>query len=339
MQSLTLKDGTAVEMATTQGTGGRNEFLFDQVFDESTSQETMFEAHKDLIDGALEGYSGCILAYGQTGAGKTHTMTGPAKSTFADRGLCMRTAGYLFEKARTISRSSDTVSIRLSVLEIYNETLVDLLNEFTLENDAAPEPSMTMSGSTKTAGTTNKLNLVDTTMGIMVPGLRILPLDSEDDAYSLLTSAVTNRVVANHKLNQQSSRSHCVYTYYITRTKLPSAKSMKSSKTRSEAEATSKADVIQSKLHLVDLAGSERSSKTGSIGQTQREASHINKSLLYLEQVVLALSQAKSKKKDHIPYRQSKLTYLLKDSIGGNYRTALIACIWPHRSKLNMLVH
>jgi kinesin family protein 6/9 len=129
------------------------------------------------------------------------------------------------------------------------------------------------------------------------------------------------RSVAEHQLNRQSSRSHAIYTFHITRSK--SAPSNSSNAKSGGGDDYS--DAVQSKLHLVDLAGSERIEKSGSTGGLAKEAAHINRSLTFLEQVVVALTQSK---RDHIPYRQSKLTYLLKDSLGGNCNTYLIACVW-----------
>ena len=244
-------------------------------------------------------------------------MTGPANDDFVERGLCMRTAGCLFERSRKINATeNNSISIRLSVLEIYNEAITDLLR-----NSPSISAMALSSGSshiqTQTQAQIQKLSIVDTPNGIIIPGLYLLPLSSEEDAYNLLFEAYSNRVVAEHQLNRRSSRSHVIYTYYITRTKsYPSVNG-----------ADVDPEVVNSKLHLIDLAGSERVEKTGSVGNLQKEASHINRSLTFLEQVVIALTQSK---RDHIPYRQSKLTYLLKDSLGGNCHSFMVACIWPH---------
>ena len=268
-------------------------------------------------------------------------MTGPANDDYAERGLCMRTAGCLFERSRRMNATeSNSVSIRLSVLEIYNETITDLLRN-TSAMTAIPSTSRRASTKTTIQQTQTqtptqipKLSIVDTPNGIIIPGLYLLPLSSEEEAYNLMFEAYSNRVVAEHQLNRRSSRSHVIYTFYITRTRLPtSSSSTTSSSTSTSAQGDSGAEVdpevINSKLHLIDLAGSERVEKTGSTGTLQKEASHINRSLTFLEQVVIALTQSK---RDHIPYRQSKLTYLLKDCIGGNCHTHMVACVWPHEN-------
>ena len=268
-------------------------------------------------------------------------MTGPEDDNFAERGLCMRTAGCLFERSRRINATEfNSVSIRLSVLEIYNESITDLLrNVSSMTPTPAPPTTTTANNSNNssmksTTQSTQKLSIVDTPNGIIIPGLYLLPLSSEEDAYNLLFEAYSNRVVAEHQLNRRSSRSHVIYTFYVTRTRLPSSTSNTTSATTSSrhdsissAQIEIDPEVINSKLHLIDLAGSERVDKTGSTGTIQKEASHINRSLTFLEQVVIALTQSK---RDHIPYRQSKLTYLLKDCFGGNCHTYMVACVWPH---------
>jgi hypothetical protein len=167
-----------------------------------------------------------------------------------------------------------------------------------------------------------------------------MPVDTVDDALTLLMEAQANRAVAEHQLNHASSRSHIIYSYYITRTSTSQSAATIAKQTKNKIPAPNPNGsednpsvvedpiVHQSKLHIVDLAGSERMNKTGSVGTVQKEANYINRSLSFLEQVVIALSQSN---RDHIPYRQSKLTYLLKDSLGGNSNTYLIACIWPRR--------
>jgi kinesin family protein 6/9 len=151
--------------------------------------------------------------------------------------------------------------------------------------------------------------------GVVIKNARMVICDTEEDALNCLFEGELARTVAAHQLNNRSSRSHTVFTVHI--------------ESRSRVESTDK--VITSKLHLVDLAGSERTKKTGSSGLTLKEATFINKSLSFLEQVVIALS---SNHRDHIPYRQSRLTNLLRDSLGGNCKTVMIANIWPEASHL-----
>lgn len=145
---------------------------------------------------------------------------------------------------------------------------------------------------------------------VLVKGLTRRQADNEEDAQQILFEGENNKTVAEHKLNRNSSRAHSIFTIHL--------------EMRSKVESSEK--VIMSKINLVDLAGSERTKKTGSEGRTLVEAQFINKSLSFLEQVVVALSD---QQRDHIPYRQNKLTYLLKDSIGGNSKTCMVANVWP----------
>merc|ERR1719146_144965 len=145
---------------------------------------------------------------------------------------------------------------------------------------------------------------------VVVKGLSEILVEDEQEALQVFFAGNSARVVAEHKLNQASSRSHCIFTVHV--------------ESRSRMESSER--VEYAKLHLVDLAGSERVKKTNSEGVTLKEAAYINKSLSFLEQVVLALSD---RNRDHIPYRQAKLTHYLKDSLGGNCETKMIANIWP----------
>lgn len=150
-------------------------------------------------------------------------------------------------------------------------------------------------------------------------GLSLTVCDTEEDALNQLFEGLTNRTVSEHALNKASSRSHAVFTIHI--------------QSRSRVESSDK--VIYSKLHLVDLGGSERTKKTGSVGIGLKEATYINKSLSYLEQCVIALSE---RKREHVPYRQTKLTNILRDSLGGNCRTLMVANIWPEYDHLEETV-
>jgi len=160
----------------------------------------------------------------------------------------------------------------------------------------------------------------DSKGNLTVKGLTKHIVNNEEEAFNLLFEGEANRTISEHQLNKESTRSHCIFTIYL--------------EMKSRIESSEK--VITSKLNFVDLAGSERVKKTGSTGVILKEANYINKSLTFLEQVVVSLTdKKKSKSKEHVPYRQSKLTHLLKDSIGGNCRTVMIATMWPEYSHLN----
>uniref|UniRef100_A0A8U7MF23 Kinesin-like protein n=1 Tax=Corvus moneduloides TaxID=1196302 RepID=A0A8U7MF23_CORMO len=260
----------------------------------NTSQKMVYETvAKDLVAKALQGYNGTIMCYGQTGAGKTYTMTG-VTSDYRRRGIIPRAIHQIFKAAAEFLNVM--VTVRISYLEIYNEALFDLL---------APELAR---GCRDT-----QLVVRDGPQGVYVKGLSIHPVSHEEEALHLLFEGETNRVIGEHTLNKNSSRSHCIFTLYI--------------ECRSRDYTNPKC--LKSKITLIDLAGSERLSKTGSEGQLRVEASYINKSLSFLEQLVIALADPK---REHIPFRQSKLTHVLKDSLGGNCNTVLVTNIYGEAS-------
>jgi len=268
-------------------------FCFDGVIDENVSQSKLFERQvaKAVVGRAMDGYNGTVLAYGQTGAGKTYTMMGDG--TFVNRGIVPRAISQIFRQITSsiANPGAPKYRILISFCEIYNETLLDLLSTLTAED----QPTLTLSE--------------DESGCVVVRGLGKHVVEDEGQALELLFGGEKNRAVAEHRMNASSSRSHTVFTIHIER-----------------IIGTDGMQFISvSKLNLVDLAGSERLSKTGSIGSIQREAQYINRSLSFLEQVTIALG---NRGREHIPYRSSKLTYMLKDSIGGNCRTLLIANIW-----------
>merc|ERR1719473_1339537 len=208
------------------------------------------------------------MAYGQTGAGKTHTMTG-GHSGFSDRGLVPRCISAIFAEAQ--GRPESSIVVRLSYCEIYNELMFDLLTDTSVSDQSGD------------------LAIVEDAKGaIQVRGLATPVAATEEEALHIFFEGDTNRHVAEHTLNKGSTRSHCIFTIYV--------------ESRSRVESSEK--VIYSKLHLVDLAGSERLKKTGSEGVLMKEATYINKSLSFLLQVVKALAE---KGRDHVPYRQAKL--------------------------------
>ncbi|NWU11418.1 KIF9 protein, partial [Cephalopterus ornatus] len=254
-----------------------------------TSQDQVYETvAKDLVAEALRGYNGTIMCYGQTGAGKTYTMTG-ATSEYKHRGIIPRAIQQVFKAAG--ESHSLFISIRISYLEIYNEALFDLLG-----------PGLGR------ASRATPLAVMDSPQGVCVRGLSVHPVRHEEEALNLLFEAREPRLIAEHALNKNSSRSHCIFTIYI--------------ECRSRTYTNLKG--IKSKITLIDLAGSERLSTITSSGQIQKENSYINRSLTFLEQIILALADPR---RGHIPFRQSKLTHVLKDSLGGNCNTVLVTNI------------
>ncbi|KAG5265447.1 hypothetical protein AALO_G00242590 [Alosa alosa] len=265
-------------------------FRFQKIFDQACKQEDVFEMiAKPVADRVLSGYNGTIFAYGQTGSGKTFTITGGAER-YSDRGIIPRTLSYLYQH---FSQDKSMVyTTHISYLEIYNEMGFDLLDPRQEASTLEDLPKVTI--------------LEDTEQNIHLKNLSLLQSDNEEEALNLLFLGDTNRMIAETPMNQASTRSHCIFTIHLC--------------SREPGSAT----VRRSKLHLVDLAGSERVGKTGVGGQQLTEAKYINLSLHYLEQVIIALSE---KNRSHIPYRNSMMTSVLRDSLGGNCMTTMIATV------------
>jgi len=265
-------------------------FEFDQVFEPDATQEQVFEHVEPLIHSVLDGYNVCIFAYGQTGSGKTFTMDG----TKNNRGVIYRTMSTLFG---AMKERADSVryEVEFSVLEIYNETIRDLL--------VAPEdPRKLPSAQSKR----KKLEVKKGPSGLHVPGLELVSLDDLEQFEKLMAKGLQNRTVGMHHVNEHSSRSHLVVTINL--------------------KAQYERETLFSKLNLIDLAGSERLDKTGASGSMVDEAKAINKSLAALGNVIQALGK---NKKDHIPFRDSKLTYLLQDSLSGTSKVLMFANVSP----------
>ncbi|CAK6962119.1 kinesin-like protein KIF6 [Scomber scombrus] len=273
-------------------------FRFQKVFDQAAKQEDIFEKiAKPVADSVLAGFNGTIFAYGQTGSGKTFTITGGAER-YSDRGIIPRTLSYIYE---CFSQDSGVVySTHISYLELYNETGYDLL-------DSRHEAS-------RLEDLPKVMIMEDPDQNIHLRNLSLQQSANEEEALNLLFLGDTNRMIAETPMNQASTRSHCIFTVHLCR--------------REPGSAT----LRRSKLHLVDLAGSDRVSKTGLNGQLLTEAKYINLSLHYLEQVIIALSE---KHRTHIPYRNSMLTSVLRDSLGGNCKTTMIATMAVDKRNLD----
>ncbi|XP_029418107.1 kinesin-like protein KIF9 isoform X5 [Nannospalax galili] len=270
-------------------------FKLDGVLHDA-SQDLVYETvAKDAVSQALDGYNGTIMCYGQTGAGKTYTMTG-ATENYKHRGILPRALQQVFRMIE--EHPTQAITVRVSYLEIYNESLFDLLSTLPYVG-----PSVT------------PMTIVENPQGVFIKGLSVHLTSQEEDAFSLLFEGETNRIIASHTLNKNSSRSHCIFTIYM----------------EAHSRTLSDEKYITSKINLVDLAGSERLGKTGSEGRVLKEATYINKSLSFLEQAIIALGD---QKRDHIPFRQCKLTHALKDSLGGNCNMVLVTNIYGEAAQL-----
>ncbi|KAK0547296.1 hypothetical protein OC846_003155 [Tilletia horrida] len=282
---------------------GAMPFSFDRSYDENTEQRTLFEyVGLELLDHAFNGFNTCVFAYGQTGSGKSHSMVGYAEA----KGLIPLTCSRLFEDiTEKLDRDPNLkISVEVSYIEIYNEKVRDLLNPKNKGNLKVREhPSL----------------------GPYVEDLSKLIVASFADIESLMDEGNKARTVAATNMNETSSRSHAVFTLVLTQRRLDTDTNLETEKV--------------SRISLVDLAGSERANSTGATGARLKEGANINRSLTTLGKVIAALATASmdppkgGKKKanldNFVPYRDSVLTWLLKDSLGGNSKTAMIAAISP----------
>ncbi|XP_037078104.1 osmotic avoidance abnormal protein 3-like isoform X2 [Pollicipes pollicipes] len=266
------------------------EFTFDGVYYLDSITENIYkDMAYPLVEGSLEGYNGTIFAYGQTGCGKSFTMQGIPDPP-TQVGLIPRAFEHIFDVTAT---AEDTkYLVHGSYLEIYNEEIRDLLG----------------------ADSKKKLDLKEhPEKGVYVQDLTKHPVANTRECEKLMEKGWKNRSTGATLMNKDSSRSHSIFTIFIemiTPSKKPGAKD----------------NIRAGKLNLVDLAGSERQGKTGATGERLKEATKINLSLSALGNVISALVDGKSK---HIPYRDSKLTRLLQDSLGGNTKTMMVACLSP----------
>lgn len=279
-------------------------YRFDEVFTESASQKRVYEAvAKPVVEGVLNGYNGTIMAYGQTGTGKTFTLGKLGKDDASERGIMVRALEDIITSA-----SSTSDSVEVSYLQIYMESVQDLL---------APE----------------KVNIPiveDPKNGeVSVPGAAVVKIQNVDHFLHLLQIGEANRHAANTKMNTESSRSHAILMVSFRRSVNDKEENNISSQGKVDRSVLVGGHVIptvrKSKLLIVDLAGSERLDKSGSEGYMVEETKFINLSLSSLGKCINALAE----NSPHIPTRDSKLTRLLRDSFGGSARTSLIVTIGP----------
>ncbi|KAK5576737.1 hypothetical protein RB653_007881 [Dictyostelium firmibasis] len=271
-------------------------FTFDRVFGPASTQEMVFEDISQLVQSSLDGYNTCIFTYGQTGSGKTHSILGDLKVP-SQRGMIPRTVEKIFSSIQELSEKGWTYQIECFFLEIYNETINDLLNTTSKNNN----------NDLKYEIKHNLENNVTT-----VTNMTVVPVTNPKQVYELLALANKTRSVAKTLCNERSSRSHTVFQLKLT------------GFNQQSSERT------QGLLNLIDLAGSERVSRSGVEGKQLKETQAINKSLSSLGDVISALAN----KEQHIPYRNSKLTFLLQNSIGGNSKTLMFVNISPELKDL-----
>lgn len=276
----------------------RKTYTFDMVFGPSAKQIEVYRSVLcPILDEVMMGYNCTVFAYGQTGTGKTFTMEGE-RSTDGDytweedplAGIIPRTLHQIFDK---LSDNNAEFSVKVSLLEIYNEELFDLLS---------PSPDVT-----------ERLQMFDdprNKRGVVIKGLEEITVHNKDEVYQILERGAAKRKTASTLMNAYSSRSHSVFSVTIH---------MK------EVNLEGEELVKIGKLNLVDLAGSENIGRSGAVDKRAREAGNINQSLLTLGRVITALVE----RRPHVPYRESKLTRILQDSLGGRTKTSIIATVSP----------
>ncbi|XP_037745044.1 kinesin-like protein KIF21A isoform X11 [Chelonia mydas] len=302
-------------------------FTFDYVFNIDSQQEEIYDqCVEKLIEGCFEGYNATVFAYGQTGAGKTYTMgTGfDVNITEDEQGIISRAVKHLFKcieekKQAAIKQElpSPEFKVNAQFLELYNEEVLDLFDT-TRDIDAKNKKS-------------NIKIHEDSTGGIYTVGVTTRTVNGEAEMIQCLKLGALSRTTASTQMNVQSSRSHAIFTIHVCQTRVCSAvdtDNVTDTKIISESSQTNEFETLTAKFHFVDLAGSERLKRTGATGERAKEGISINCGLLALGNVISALGD-KSKKATHVPYRDSKLTRLLQDSLGGNSQTVMIACVSP----------
>ncbi|BFG37012.1 hypothetical protein CerSpe_232870 [Prunus speciosa] len=269
-------------------------FSFDKVFYEKSEQAQVYEfLARPIVEDAVDAINGTIITYGQTGAGKTYSMEGPSIL------VCDEQKRGLLPRVveglfDCIKSSGGTMkhSIKLSMVEIYMEKVRDLF-DLSKDNIQIKESK---------------------SQGILLNGVTEISVSDPTEALQSLSSGIANRAVGETQMNMASSRSHCIYIFTV------------------HQEVKRDDRLKTGKLILVDLAGSEKVEKTGAEGKVLEEAKTINKSLSVLGNVINALTCGSPGKANHIPFRDSKLTRILQDSLGGNSRTALLCCCSPSPS-------
>ncbi|CAA7059982.1 unnamed protein product [Microthlaspi erraticum] len=270
----------------------RKTFQFNQVFGPTSTQDDVYKETQPLIRSVMDGYNVCIFAYGQTGSGKTYTMSGPPGRSASEMGINYLALSDLFlicDKRRDMM----TYEIYVQMVEIYNEQVRDLLAEnFTCTKYPFIVPNI------RTCSSEDD--------GLSLPDATMHSVNCTRDVLKLMEAGEVNRAVSSTSMNNRSSRSHSIFMVHV------------------RGKDTS-GGTLRSCLHLVDLAGSERVDKSEVTGDRLKEAQYINKSLSCLGDVISALAQ----KNSHIPYRNSKLTLLLQDSLGGQAKTLMFAHLSP----------
>ncbi|KAA1077039.1 hypothetical protein PGTUg99_000252 [Puccinia graminis f. sp. tritici] len=338
----------SVEAPSAASTKSTQKFTFDRVFSPEEGQQQVWTSVEALISRFLEGYNVTVFAYGQTSSGKSYTMgtdrftdelgsedssVDPADQVLnSDRtGIIPRAVHSIFNKIQQQTTKSNQINVKTSYVEIYNEDLIDLIACSTAPANTLPQVTIRE----------------DKDGNIIWSGLKEVKVTRASEALSLLEQGSQVRQTNSTEMNAQSSRSHAIFSLNLTQSKLSAASSTSSSNKRASKILSPTSSngrdfgdegewsTISSKFHFVDLAGSERLKRTAAVAERVKEGISINAGLHALGNVISALGDpSKSKTVTHIPYRDSKLTRLLQDSLGGNAQTLMVACISPSEHNL-----
>nr|XP_046249436.1 kinesin-like protein KIF21A isoform X5 [Scatophagus argus] len=299
-------------------------FTYDYMFDMDSQQDAIYTTCTEkLIEGCFEGYNATIFAYGQTGSGKTYTMGTGFDVNIPDEelGIIPRAVHHLFkgieerrQAAQEQGRPVPEFKINAQFLELYNEEVLDLFD------------------STRDMKQKSHIKIhEDASGGIYTVGVTTRTVSSEAEMMQCLKLGALSRTTASTQMNVQSSRSHAIFTIHLCQVRVCASDNQENETDNRVSNGNSEMDeyeTLTAKFHFVDLAGSERLKRTGATGDRAKEGISINCGLLALGNVISALGD-RAKRASHVPYRDSKLTRLLQDSLGGNSQTVMIACISP----------
>ncbi|XP_042267797.1 kinesin-like protein KIF21A isoform X1 [Thunnus maccoyii] len=304
--------------------GKDKSFTYDYMFDMDSQQDGIYSTCTEkLIEGCFEGYNATVFAYGQTGSGKTYTMGTGFDVNVVDEelGIIPRAVHHLFkgieerrQAAQEQGRPVPEFKINAQFLELYNEEVLDL---FDSARDMKQKSHIKIHE--------------DATGGIYTVGVTTRTVSSEAEMMQCLKLGALSRTTASTQMNVQSSRSHAIFTIHLCQVRVCASDNQENETDNRVSNGNSEMDeyeTLTAKFHFVDLAGSERLKRTGATGDRAKEGISINCGLLALGNVISALGD-RSKRSSHVPYRDSKLTRLLQDSLGGNSQTVMIACISP----------
>ncbi|XP_038053366.1 kinesin-like protein KIF21A [Patiria miniata] len=305
-------------------------FTFDHVFDMESMQHQVYNSTvHPLIEGCFDGYNATVFAYGQTGSGKTFTMGTGFEPGISEeqQGIVPRAVHHLFtgidhRRTEALERSEPPPEFKIHAqfMELYNEEILDLF-----DSTRDVESSRNKKSHIKIHE--------DAQGGIYVVGVTTRTVGSEHETLQCLQGGALSRTTASTNMNAQSSRSHAIFTLHIKQQRLVKVSNEDNNeeeqpKSGEDNAGMNEFETLTAKFHFVDLAGSERLKRTGATGDRAKEGISINCGLLALGNVISALGDP-AKKSSHVPYRDSKLTRLLQDSLGGNSQTLMIACVSP----------